>query len=70
MPDPGHLSPEAIDSLTEEVHHYIMWLETNADPAGTLQENHRLTMDNATLQSKVTALQKELAKRPNYNELP
>lgn len=33
----------------------IMWLETEADPAGTIRENYRLTQDNKALQAKCEA---------------
>jgi hypothetical protein len=43
------LSAEVINTLPEEVRRYITWLETDADPAGTIQQNWRLTQENKAL---------------------
>lgn len=43
------LSAEIINALPEEVRSYIMWLETDADPAGTLGDNWHLTRENAAV---------------------
>jgi hypothetical protein len=53
---------EEINALPENVRRYIMWLETDADPAGTLQENWRLTQENAALRKMLTASAVEAAR--------
>lgn len=46
----------AINGLPEPVKHYIYWLETDADPAGTLQDNWRLLQENRALRALVGEL--------------
>ena len=48
------LTPAEVNSLPERVRRYVMWLETNADPAGTLQDNFRLTEENAALRALIS----------------
>lgn len=42
-------SAEQINALPEKMRHWVMWLQTDADPAGTLRENWRLGQENAAL---------------------
>lgn len=47
------LTPAEVNALPERARRYVMWLETNADPAGTVQDNFRLTEENAALRALV-----------------
>lgn len=38
-----------VNALPPRIKNYIMWLETEADPAGTIRENWRLSQENAAL---------------------
>lgn len=53
VPQPGAevkgLPAAETNALPEHVRKYIMWLETDADPAGTIRENFRLNEENAAL---------------------
>lgn len=52
---------EGFNQLPQQVRDYIMWIETEADPAGTIRENWRLTQENRALRvllgQTVTTLQ-------------
>lgn len=54
------LESAEVNALPERVRRYIMWLETEADPAGTLRENFCLRENVAGLQEKVTCYRNEL----------
>lgn len=43
------MTPAEINALPERVRKYIMGLSTDADPAGTIADNFRLTEENAAL---------------------
>lgn len=47
-PSPKLPAPR-INSLPDDVRNYIMWLETDADPAGTLAWNWHLVQENRAL---------------------
>lgn len=47
------LPVEEINALPEHVRKYVMWLETEADPAGTIRENFRLNEENAALRALI-----------------
>lgn len=42
-------SSEQINALPEKLRHWVMWLQVDADPAGTLGDNWRLHQENAAL---------------------
>lgn len=42
---------DGFNELPQAARDYIMWLETDADPAGTIQQNYRLTMENRGLRA-------------------
>lgn len=51
---PKHcLSADEVNALPERVRKYIMWLETNADPGHTMQDNFRLIEENAGLRDLI-----------------
>jgi hypothetical protein len=43
------VTSDEINALPPRVREYIMWLSTDADPAGTIAENWRLTQENRQL---------------------
>jgi len=49
------LSSDLVNALPEDVRRYIAWIETSADPAGTIQENYRLMTENKALCRKLDA---------------
>lgn len=51
---PPALPPAEVNALPEHVRKYIMWLETDADPAGTIRENFRLNEENKALRVLVS----------------
>lgn len=51
------LPASEVNTLPEHVRKYIMWLETDADPAGTVRDNFRLTEENAALRIMITEQQ-------------
>ena len=48
------LPAEEVNALPEHARKYIMWLETDADPAGTVRENFRLTEENKALRVMIS----------------
>lgn len=44
-------SASDINALPDDLREWVMWLQTDADPAGTLQENWRLTQENRALRA-------------------
>ena len=54
---PRGLSSKVVNALPFDVRQYIMWMETDADPAGTLRENYRLAMDNKALRKHITKVE-------------
>ena len=50
------MTPKEINALPTRVRDYIHDLETNVDPAGTLQQVFALKQNQARLQSKIVEL--------------
>lgn len=64
VPPPYTLPSAEINELPEHVRKYIMWLETDADPAGTIRENFRLNEENKALRvmlERVDTMQEQQA---------
>lgn len=55
------MTPEEINALPDRVRQYIHDLETNADPAGTIQDNALLKDQTRELDAMIARLKKELA---------
>jgi len=53
------MTPDEINALPERVRQYIHDLETNADPAGTIQENALLKDQTRELDAVIARLKKE-----------
>lgn len=47
------LTADEVNTLPEKVRRYVMWLETNADPAHATQQNFRLTVENEGLRQLI-----------------
>lgn len=63
------LPSDEVSALPEHVRKYIMWLETNADPAGTVRENFRLTEENAGLRAMIAERAAPLLTAASIQEL-
>jgi hypothetical protein len=48
---PIPLTPAEVNALPDRARDYLMWLHTDADPAGTIQHNYRLTQENMQLRA-------------------
>lgn len=53
------MKPEEINALPEPARRYIMLLETESDPAGTIRENARLRDENEFLRTECAALARD-----------
>lgn len=58
MVDSRVLLAAEVNALPERVKNYIMWLETEADPAGTISNNWHLTQENKALRILAAELEK------------
>lgn len=54
------LPPEVVEALPPEVRRYAMWLETEADPAGTVRRNYALTLENEGLRALIAERRAEV----------
>lgn len=57
------MDAKEINALPQRVRDYIMFLETEADPAGTIATNFRLTNENAELRRLIINSEAEFHKR-------
>ncbi len=54
------MTPDEINALPDRVRNYIYALETNADPAGTIQENGLLKDQTRELDAMIGSLKDEV----------